>query len=207
MNCLASHSRRAWPRSQSITWRWTSGNGTRRRSGRGGKRSAGTTTPTFELPLLPLAPNQIAVGQHHRHGMPVEPRPQPTLVLIPAQLPLGLFVVLLHPVSPVGVLHHRGQRHRRPEVAPVVLAAGLLTRHLPLADQPTEVTPAVRGNPPASLRHESAPQPPRAALSPADRAPRRLRQRLQQGFGPPTRFGPPTVADHREVATDGDHVA
>src|SRR4051812_21397343 len=104
----ASLSRRASSRSQSTTWRCTSGSGTRRRSGRGGKRPAGPPPPAPRLPLLPLPPDQIAVRQHHGHGVAVEPRPQPPLVLVPAQEPLGFLVELFHPVPPVGVLDHRG---------------------------------------------------------------------------------------------------
>src|SRR5690606_35524430 len=149
MELRASISRRASRRSQSTTWRWTSGRGTRRRSGRGGKSPAGATTTTPSLPLLPFPPDQIAVGQHHRHRMPMEPRPQPPLVLVPAQQPLGLLVEPLDPVPPVGVLDHLGQRRPRPEVAPVILPASFLARRLPLADQPAEVPPTVRGHAPA----------------------------------------------------------
>src|SRR5262244_3169970 len=122
----ASHSRRASSRSQSTTWRCTSGSATRRRSGRGGKRPAGAATPALLLSLLPLPPDQVAVRQHHGHGVPVEPRPEPPLVLVPAQQPLGLLVKSLHPVPPVGVLHHPSRRHLRAEVAPVVLPPPVL---------------------------------------------------------------------------------
>src|SRR5262249_19795511 len=138
-----SLSRCAASRSQSTTWRCTSGRGIRRRSGRGGKRPARATTPALLLPLLPLPPHQVAVGQHHRHCVPVEPRPQPPLVLVPAQQPLGLLVGPLHPVPPVRVLHHRHQGHPRPEVAPVVLPAPLPARCLLLTEEPAEVPPAV----------------------------------------------------------------
>src|SRR5512135_3500577 len=195
----ASHSRRASSRSQSTTWRCAAASGSRRRSGRRGKSSARTTPPTLLLPLLPLPPHQVAVGQHHRHRMPVEPRPQPPLVLVPAQQALGLLVVPLHPVPSVGVLHHRQQGHPRPEVAPGVLPASLLGRRLALADQPAEVPPAVRGHAPAPQGREPAAQPTLAALPPADGVPGRTRQRLQQRLRPPTRLGPPTAADHREV--------
>src|SRR5215831_1419461 len=174
----ASLSRRAASRSQSTTWRCTSGSATRRRSGRGGKRPARTTTPALLLSLLPLPPDQVAVRQHHGHGVAVEPRPQTALVLVPAQQPLGLLVVPLHPVPPVGILGHRGQGHRRTEVAPVVLPARLLARRLPLTDEPAEVPAAVGRDAPAPHRREPAPQPALAALPPADGAPGRSGQRL-----------------------------
>jgi hypothetical protein len=90
MNSLAANSRIASRRSQSITRRCTSGSDTRWRSGRGGKRPTGPTTPAPILALMPLLPDQEAVGQHHTDRMPMEPRPQPALVLVPPQQPLGL---------------------------------------------------------------------------------------------------------------------
>jgi hypothetical protein len=57
-----------------------------------------------------------SLGQHHTDRMPVESRPLPTLVLVPAQLPLGLLRVLLHPVTPVRIFHQAPQRRLRPEV-------------------------------------------------------------------------------------------
>src|SRR4051794_39948406 len=113
-------SRRAWSSSQSQMRRCTSGSGTRLRSGRGGKRPALPPAPAHPLPLLPLLLDQEAVGQHHQHRVPMEARPQPPLVLVPARQPLGLLVVLLHPVPPVGVLHQPPQRHPLAEVAPEV---------------------------------------------------------------------------------------
>src|SRR3954470_23472250 len=86
------------------------------------------------LPALPpLLPHQETVRQHHRHRMAVEARPQSTLILVPAQQPLGLLMILLHPVPPMGVFHQPLQRHIRPEVAPIV--PSLAIRGV-LADQP-----------------------------------------------------------------------
>src|SRR5512142_146363 len=127
MNSSAPNSRIASRHSQSITWRCTSGSDRRRRSGRGGKRPACPTTPARLLPLLPLLSDQEGVGQHHTDGMPMEPRPQTALVLVPAQQALGLLVVPLHPVPPVRVLDHPRQRLLRPEVTPVILRLPGLT--------------------------------------------------------------------------------
>src|SRR5271165_1989418 len=107
-------------RSQSQICRWISGSVLRRRSARGGKSPPRSARAGSLLPLLPFLPHQEAVGQHHRHRVPVEASPPSALVLVPAQEPLGLLVVLLHPVPPMRVLHHRLQRHPRPEVAPVI---------------------------------------------------------------------------------------
>src|SRR5262249_4817305 len=115
----STNSRAASNRSQSTMRRWTSGKGSRLRSGRGGKRPTLSATPACPLPLPPLLPPQEAVRQHHRDRVPVDPLPQPTLVLVPAQQPLGLLVVLLHPVPPVAVLDQPLQGYPGAEVAPV----------------------------------------------------------------------------------------
>src|SRR5512135_807193 len=138
MSSRTSNSLAAARRSQSQTWRWTSGSDNRRRSGRGGKSPPRSSRAGSFLPALPLLPDQEAVRQHHAHRMPMEALPPPALILVPAQQPLGLFVILLHPVSPVRVLHQPLQRHRRPEVAPVVPA---LAVRGPLPDQPARRRP------------------------------------------------------------------
>src|SRR5512143_1340050 len=204
MNSSAANSRIASRRSQSITWRCTSGSDTRRRSGRGGKRPAGTTTPALLLPLLPLLSDQEAVGQHHTDRMPMESGPQPPLVLVPAQQTLRLLVVPLHPVPPVRVLHHRRQRLLRPEVTPVILGLPVLTTPRPFPDQPALPAPATRRHPPAAHRRESAPQPALAPLAPAHGPPGRARQPGQQRIGPLRRRR--ALRRHGEVGTDGHHV-
>src|SRR5205823_15043244 len=92
-------------RCSSLTWRCTSGTLTLHRSGRGGKSPA-RPTRTSVLTSLPLAPDQEAVRQHHRRRMAMEAQPQPPLILIPTQLPFGILVELLGPVTPVRVFHH-----------------------------------------------------------------------------------------------------
>ena len=133
MNSRHSHSLAAWRRSQSQICRWTSGSDTRRRSGRGdrARRRSARTSP--RLTLLPLAPDQETVGQHHTDRMAMKTRPQPPLILIPTQEPLGLLMILLHPMPSVGILHQTIHGHLRPEVTPVVspLAIGGI-----LANQP-----------------------------------------------------------------------
>src|SRR5436309_3527401 len=146
-------SRRACSRSQSQMRRCTSGRGTRRRSGRGGKSPTGTAPQGYLLPVLPLLEDQEAVGQHHQHTVAVEARPQPPLVLVPAQQSLGLLVELLHPVAAVGVLHHPLQRRVGAEVAPVVLPLILLlAARRPFADQPARHPNPCRRFPPAAQR-------------------------------------------------------
>jgi hypothetical protein len=49
--------------------------------------------------LVQLQPDQKAVGQHHGSGMAVEARPQPALIVLPAQLPCGLFLELFDRIA------------------------------------------------------------------------------------------------------------
>src|SRR4051812_45063704 len=122
------------------------------------------------LSSSPLVPHQEAVRQHDGHRMAAEARPQSALILVPAQQPLGLLMILLHPVPPMGVFHQPLQRHVLPEIAPVVpsLAIGGV-----LADQPARFAPPRRRHPPDPQGDElpahpaSAPLPPPA--SPAGR--------------------------------------
>ena len=136
-------------RSQSQICRWISGSVLRRRSARGGKSPPRSPRAGSLLSLLPFLPHQEAVGQHHRHRVPVEASPPSALVLIPAQEPLGFLVVLLHPVPSMRVLHHRPQRHPRPEVAPGILPLAI-GRLLP--DQPDESATARRSSASSVLR-------------------------------------------------------
>src|SRR3954454_612886 len=184
-------------RSQSQIRRCTSGRVTRRRSARGGKSPPGSSQAGLLLSFLVLLPHQEAVGQHHGDRVAVEATPSSPLVLVPAQEPLGLLVVLLHPVPPVGVLHHRFQRHPSAEVAPVVspLAVGGI-----LANQPAQPATARRSLPPAAHGDEPAAEPALAPLPPRHRAPRPQRLRRDQCVGPLRHAG--TISGHREVSTD-----
>src|SRR5512135_2604440 len=182
MTSLAANSRIASRRSQSITWRCTSSSGTRRRSGRGGKRPACPTTPAPLLPLMPLRPDQSAGGQHDTDRMTREPRPESAPVLVPPQQALGLFVVPPHPVPPGRGLHHCRQRGARPEVAPVILLFPALTTPRPPPDPPAQSASARRRHPPATHRREPAPQPALAPLTPAHGQPGRAGQPGPQGI-------------------------
>src|SRR5215813_11129885 len=197
-----SNSLAPWRRSQSQIRRWISGSDTRRRSRRGGKRPALAAAPAYPLPLRELLPDQEAVRQHHTHRVAVEAGPQPALVLVPAQQPLGLLVELLHPVPPVRVAHHPPQRGLRAEVAPVV--APLAVRAV-LPEQPTRPALAVGPDPPAAHGHDRRPQPTLTPLAPTDAPPGPLRLPLDQGVGPGGR--PAARAQgHGEVAADGHHI-
>ena len=172
MNSRESNSLAASRRSQSVIWRCTSGSDVRRRSGRGEKGRRGRPERARSCRCSPLLPHQETVRQHHGHRMAVEARPQSALVLVPAQQPLGLLMILLHPVPPMGVLHQPLQRHIRPEVAPIVppLAIGGI-----LADQPARSASPRRGHPPGAegdeLGRASSPGSPPATSPSATTAP------------------------------------
>src|SRR4051812_9837857 len=197
MSSRSRNSRAASRRSQSQMRRWISGSAIRRRSGRGGKRPAGPAASPRLLPLPELMPDQEAVRQHHAHRVPVEARPQPPLVLVPAQQPLRFLVILLLPVPPVRILHHLLQRRLRAEVAPEVapLPIGAL-----LPDQPADPPRAPPPPPPAADRHEASTQPTLAPLAPVDGPPRAPGWGGDHRVGPLRRCSP--LQRHGEVAAD-----
>lgn len=122
----------------------------RRRSGRGGKRLTGTPPPLPLLALMPLQPDQETVTQHHQHSMAMKALPQPSLVLVSAQQPLGLFVRLFHPVAAMDVFHHHGQRGRWRKVAPEVPPLSGLPPRRPFPDQPAGVAGPIPIHAPAA---------------------------------------------------------
>jgi hypothetical protein len=203
MNSRHSNSLAASRRSQSTICRCTSGSDTRRRSGRGGKSPPWATRAGSFRPALPFAPDQKAVRQHHTDGMPVEPLPPPTLILVPAQQPLGLLMKPLHPVPPVRVFHQASQGRIRPQVTPVILP--LPFRRL-LTDQPAQAAVARGPDPPGAHRDEPAAQPAVTPVTPRDGAPRPRRKGPDPIISPLDR---PAVAApaHGEIAAHGGHVA
>src|SRR5688500_16543918 len=115
------HHNTAWWRSQLATFRCTSGNARRQRSGRGGKRVAWATPFGMSIALSKLQPDQKTQGQHHRHRMPVKARPQPTLILVPAQFPFAFFMELFNGMATMGILNPLLQRRRGGQIAPIEL--------------------------------------------------------------------------------------
>src|SRR5512135_3156864 len=102
------------------TRRWMAASDWRRRSRRGGKDAARATRPQHPFTFAPFQPDQEAVGQHDQCRVPMEAMPQPTLILIPAQQTLGLFMKLFNPVAAMRVLHHVVPRRVEWTVAPEV---------------------------------------------------------------------------------------
>lgn len=82
---VVTHHSTAWCRNHSATSRCMAGSVLRRDFGRGGKKLASATLALGAAPLLQVQPDQEAVGQHHGDRVPMEARPQPALVLVPAQ--------------------------------------------------------------------------------------------------------------------------
>src|SRR5919205_1958793 len=100
---VVTHQHTAWWRSHRTTARCTAGRVCRHRSGRGGKRLPRTSAPTHPLSLTQLQPYEKAIGHHYRDRMAVETRPQPALIVIPPQFPLGFLMKLLDRMPAVGI--------------------------------------------------------------------------------------------------------
>jgi hypothetical protein len=100
---VVTHHCTAWWRSQRAISRCTTGRVCRRRSGRRGKGVAWATPAAWRTSLTPLQSHQEAVRQHHSDRMPVEASPQAALVVIPAQLALGLLMELLDRMAAMGI--------------------------------------------------------------------------------------------------------
>src|SRR2546427_9843949 len=99
-----THQMTAWLRSQRATSRCTAGSARRHRSGRGGKRVAWATPFWVTMALPEFQAEQKAQGQHHRDRMAAKARPQPALILIPAQLLLCLLIELLDRLPAMGII-------------------------------------------------------------------------------------------------------
>jgi hypothetical protein len=83
---VVTNYRTAWCRSHRATSGFTAGSKRLGQSGRGEKRATGTAWAFLIAPLLQFQPDQEAVCQHHRDGMPVVARPQSTLIQVPPHL-------------------------------------------------------------------------------------------------------------------------
>src|SRR5262252_5274026 len=129
-------------RSHSLMRRWSSGNGRRRRSGRGGKSRPWPSAHPAALALPPFQPHQKTIAQHHGDGVAMKAIPAPPLILIPAQLGFGFLMILLHPVATVGILDHRGQWCGGREVTPEILPVPLLAAAGALSKQPAHMAAA-----------------------------------------------------------------
>lgn len=84
MRPLAINSRMAAPRIQSMISPWIEASDLHRRSRRRGKSATGTTWESLPLAFTPFQPDQETETQHHQYGVAMEPRPEPSLILVPA---------------------------------------------------------------------------------------------------------------------------
>src|SRR2546422_5419838 len=172
MSSSSINSRMAAQRSHSLTRRWTSGRGMRRRSGRGGKSGPRPSAPFALLPLVPFQPDQKTVAQHHRERVAMKPIPAPPLILIPAQFRFPFLMILLHPVATRGILDQHGQRGVRGEVTPEILPLSVLAPSRALPNQPADVAGALAPPPPPTHRPHLPPPPPPRTLAPLHPLPR-----------------------------------
>src|SRR5229473_2400830 len=142
---------------------------TRRRTGRGGKSGS---RPSAHFSLFPLArfpPAQKTVAQHHCEGMPLKALPAAPLILIPAQLRFRFFMLRLHPVAALRILHHHGQRHRGREITPEIFPVPALAPPGALPEQPATVGGALAIHPPAAPGEKLGAPPPLGTFAPRER--------------------------------------
>src|SRR5262249_19880237 len=152
MRSNSINSRRAARRSHSLTRRWTSGSGTRRRSGRGGKSDPRASAHCALLALSHFQPHQKTIAQHYGDGVPMKASPAPSLILIPAQFGSGFLMVLLDPVAAVGILDHPGPWRGGWKITPEILPVPMLAAAGALPNQPAALAAAIPTHPPAAQR-------------------------------------------------------
>src|SRR5215469_12949939 len=203
----AINSRMAARRSHSLSRRWTSGSGIRRRSGRGGKSAPRASAHFALLALPPFQPHQKTIAQHDGDGMAMKGIPAPSLILIPAQLGFGFLMILLDPVAAVRILNHQGQRHGGREVTPEILPVPVLAAAGALAEQPSEMAGAIAIHPPAAQCAKLRPPPAFGTLAPGNGLPGLERLRRQQRIGPEHRAGWSPPQGHTKTGPYGGPVA
>src|SRR6516162_378843 len=203
----AINSRMAAQRNHSLSRRWTSGSGIRRRSGRGGKSGPRPSAHPASLPLPPFQPHQKTIAQHYCDGVAMNAIPAPSLILILAQLGFGFLMILLHPVAPVRILDHGGQRRRGRAVTPEILPVPVLAAAGALPQQPAAMAAASTIHPPAAQRAKLRPPPALGPLAPGNGLPVPERLRRQQRIGPQHRAGWPPPQTHTKTGPYHSHVA
>jgi hypothetical protein len=202
---VVTHQKIASGRSHWATARCTAGSVLRRCSGRGGQWVASATRPLGAALLASFQPDQQAIRQQDCDHMPVQPRPQPPLVRIPAQLPLGLCMQRLHRVAPMGIAGQRCPRGCRGQIAPGVLPLLGLPLRGTLPDQPAQVPLAMAGYPPRPPRHTLLAQPPLSPPPPAHRPPLPAGHAVEPRVCPPHRTRRRTASAHLEGCPPRDH--
>jgi hypothetical protein len=207
MSSNSISSRRAARRSHSLMGRWSSGNGMRRRSGRGGKSGPGPAAPLASLSLPPLQPHQKTIAQHDGDGVAMKAIPAPSLILVPAQLGFGFLMILLDPVAAVSILDHRGPRRRRREITPEILPVPMLAASGALPNQPAHMAATIAIHPPAAQCHKLGPPPALGPCAPRDGLPIPARLRRQHRIGPLHQTGWPAPQGHTKTGPHRHHMA
>src|SRR5438445_12884966 len=139
--------------------------------------------------------------------MPVKARPQPALILVPAQFLFGLLMQLLDGVPAMGLSDQSLQRGRSRQVAPIILVVlGLPTRRS-LSPQPADLGFALRREPPGAHGPALLAPPALAPVPPAARAPLAPGHGGQPVVDPLGMGGIPTLRAHLQVGSHGHHIA
>jgi hypothetical protein len=191
------NSRMAAQRNHSLTRRWTSGSGVRRRSGRGGKNRPWTSAHYALLPLAPFQPDQKTIAQHHHNGVPMKTIPASFSLLHDTAPPSG-YDGHTRPAQPGGI---------RGEITPVVFPVPVLAPAGALPHQPAYMAGAIAIDPPAAQRHKLGAPPPLGPAAPGDRVPDWPRLRRQHGSGPPHRALRPAPPRYAEISPHRHHMA
>lgn len=151
------------------------------------------------LALLPFEPNQQAVGEHHQDRVAMKTIPASPLILVPAELGFGFFVILLDPVAPMGILDHANPCRSGRKIAPEIFPGPALPPRRTLANQPAEMTRAIAVDPVTTSGNKFRPQRPLGALAPVKRLPGPRRFALQQRIDPLPGVAARASLGHREV--------
>ena len=138
------------------------------------------------LALSKLLPDQKTQGQHHRHRLSVKARPQPTLILIPAQFPFGFFMELLNGMTTMRIIDLFLQRRRSRQVAPIELVLLGLSLSRPLTQQPADVGLTLGCQTPGPQPYKFLAQPTFGPMPPPNGAPLAPRHSSQGLISPLT---------------------
>src|SRR5215469_2525017 len=194
-------------RNHSLSRRWTSGSGTRRRSGRGGKSGPWASAHFALRTLAHFQPYQKTIAQHYADGVAMKAIPASSLILVPAQLGFGFLMILLDPVAAMGILDHPGPWCGGREVAPEILPVPMLAASGALPKQPAAMAAAITIHPPAAQRAKLRPPPACGPCAPRNRLPVLARLRRQHRIGPPHRAGWPRLQSHTKTGPYSGHIA
>src|SRR5215471_2197892 len=203
----AINSRMAAQRSHSLSRRWTSGSGIRRRSGRGGKSDPWASAHSALLALSHFQPHQKTIAQHYGDGVAMKAIPAPSLILIPAQLRFGLLMILLDPVAAVSILDHPGPRRGGREITPEILPVPVLAAAGALPEQPAHMAAAIAIHPPAAQYHKLGAPPLFSPYAPRNGLPVLKWLCRQHRIGPQHRADWPPPQGHTKTGPYGGHIA